>query len=134
MDAHEFRRYLDEHSAVTNETIARSDEIVAEIKENMTRRSNEIITQNREAMARSDEQRVEFRQAMAEHREAMQDIRFELSQMSLRGERVAQGFIDELRLHRGVLTDLVAENGAQREALFAILDEMRGGGPAAPGA
>jgi len=112
----EILRRLDEHAARGNEIMARNDKTMA--------RSNEI-------MARNDKTMVEFRQAMSEHHQAMEDIRVELTQMSMRGERVAQGFIDELQEHRGVLLDLVAENGAQRQALFAILDQMRGGQPPA---
>jgi hypothetical protein len=112
----EILRRLDEHAARGNEIMARNDKTMA--------RGNEI-------MARNDKTMVEFRQAMSEHHQAMQDIRFELTQMSMRGERVAQGFINELQEHLGVLSDLVAENGAERKALFAILDQMRGGPSAA---
>jgi hypothetical protein len=112
----EILRRLAEHAVRGNEIMARNDKTMA--------RGNEI-------MARSDKTMVEFRQAMSEHHQAMQDIRYELTQMSTRGERVAQGFIDELQEHRGVLRELVAENGAERQALFAILDQMRGGPPAA---
>jgi len=82
---------------------------------------------------------AENRQALAEHHQAMEDIRFELSQMSLRGERVAREFIAELRENRGELRQLRLdhreESLAWRSALFAILDQLKGGGgPAASGA
>jgi len=117
----EVLRRLDEHMARGNEIMARGNEIMA--------RNDKTMARGNEIMARYDKTMVGFQQTMSEHHQAMQDIRFELTQMSMRGERVAQGFIDELQEHRGVLRDLVAENGAQRQALFAILDQMRGGPP-----
>jgi predicted ester cyclase len=126
----EILRRLDEHAARSNEIMARNDKTMARGNEIMAR-NDKTMARGNEIMARNDKTMVEFRQAMAEHHQAMQDIRYELKQMSMRGERVAQGFIDELQEHRGVLRDLVAENGAQRQALFAILDQMRGGPPPA---
>jgi hypothetical protein len=37
---------------------------------------------------------------------------------------------EEIRLQRGYLEDILAENRAQREALFRILDRLDNGGPA----
>jgi hypothetical protein len=57
--------------------------------------------------------------------------------ITLRIERVAQAMdrktdvlVAEMQNQRAVLEDLVAENRAQREALFRILDRLDGGGTA----
>ena len=57
----------------------------------------------------------------------MKDVRFELNQMTMRRERVANGFI-------AILKDLHEESVAQRQALLRVLDSLRGDGPAAAGA
>jgi hypothetical protein len=84
--------------------------------------------------------------ALDELRQSMEDMRVELRQTSLRGQRVAEQFaaeirasreerIEEGRKYRDVLSDLAAESRAGRDALFRILDELKGGpGPAAAGA
>ncbi len=60
--------------------------------------------------------------------------------ITLRIERVAQAMdrktdvlVAEMQNQRAVLQDLVAENRAQREALFRILDRLDGGGAAPAG-
>ena len=95
------------------------------------RRLDEHMARGNEIMARSNDVIADNRQALAEFRQGLEDVRFELAQMSLRGERVAQGFIAELRAMREEYTQ---ESRAQRQALLAILDQLKGGGPAAAGA
>jgi len=126
----DFLRRLDDHLVVANAHMARGNEIMA--------RSDEI-------MARSDEVWVETREALAEIRQSLQDMRVELRQTSLRGQRVAEQFAAEVRASReerrvegpktrAILDDLVAESRAGRDAMFRILDELRGGpGSAAAG-
>src|SRR5690349_4904217 len=46
-------------------------------------RTNELLEQDR----------IAWRQAMDEHGGSLQDIRFEMRQMSVRGERLAQGYL-----------------------------------------
>ncbi len=106
------------------------DEILRRLDEHMAR-GNEIMARSNEIMARSNDVIAENRQALGEFRQALEDVRFELAQMSLRGERVAQGFIAELRAMREEYTQ---ESRAQRQALLVILDQLKGGGPAAAGA
>ena len=118
-------RRLDDQLAVANEHMARGNELWAE---------------NRDAF-------VDFRQASADLRQSIEDMRVELRQTSLRSQRVAEQFEAEVRLSRKqrveerakdrtVLHDLLAESRAGRDALFVILDEIRGRGqgPAAAGA
>lgn len=83
--------------------------------------------EHREERAAQLKTDAEHREAHVQHMQEMRDVRFELKQMSLRGERVAQGFIK-------VLQDLHEESRAQRQALFAMIDELKGGGPSTAGA
>lgn len=103
------------------------------------RRLDDHLAVAKEHMARGD-------RLMAENRQSIEDMRDELRQTSLRGQRVAEQFAAEVRAsrterleegakNRAVLRDLLAESRAGRDALFVILDEIRGrGGPAAAGA
>ena len=80
-------------------------------------RTNEFLEQDRAAWQR----------AMDEHGNALQDIRFEMRQMSLRGERLAKGYLR-------VLEDMSDQLRANTQAVLAMLDEFRrGDGPAAAG-
>jgi hypothetical protein len=134
----EFLRRIDQHIAVANEHMARGNEHTA--------RGNELW--------------AEARQGYADLHGSIDDLRVELRQTGLRGQRVAEWFAAEVRESRlereadrlereadrrereadrredrGVLRELVEESRAQRSALLAILDEIRGGGgPAAAGA
>ncbi|HUR84905.1 MAG TPA: hypothetical protein VMY78_06130 [Solirubrobacteraceae bacterium] len=131
MTEDEFLRRLDGHIEATSETLA-------DLKDNLT----ELKAQN----ARGNELMEEFRRSQ-------EDMRIELRQVSLRGQRVAEQFAAEVRASReeriqeggkhrdalaevsAVLRDLRAESRAGRDALLHILDELRGrGGPAAAGA
>jgi hypothetical protein len=117
------------------------EEILAESRrasEENRRAFAEMLAEHRKA---SEENRKSFAELLGEHRRAsvenskafaelhqdMQDVRFEQRQMTLRGERVADGFV-------AVLKDLHDESVAQRQALLRMLDNLRGDGPAAAGA
>jgi len=91
-------------------------------------RTNEILEQDRAARQRETE--------------ALQDVRVELRQMSLRGERLAQGCLRALEdmsgvldNMSGVLEDMSDQLRANTRALLAMLDRFeRGDGPAPAGA
>jgi hypothetical protein len=124
MTEEEFLRRIDGHLAVANEHMARG---------------NELWADNREAL-------VDLRGSIQDMRGSIEDMRVELRQSSLRGQRVAEQFETEIRMARkerleegpktrAILDDLLAESRAGREAMFRILDELKGGpGPAAAGA
>jgi len=141
MTDEEFLARWDARLAIDREHLARSNELHA--------RGNELMEENRKAnadllaevLAVSEKTRNTFaeiiagarkaaeenREAFAEVRHDLKDVRFELSQMNMRGERVANNFI-------AILKDLHDGSVAQREALFRIIDNLRGDGPAAAGA
>ena len=111
MTEEEFLRRIDRHIEVSNEHLAAVKEYMA--------RGNELMDENRRSI---------------------EDMRVELRQSSLRGQRVAEQFALEIRMvrkerleegpkNRAILDDLVAESRAGREAIFRILDELRGRGP-----
>jgi hypothetical protein len=81
-------------------------------------RTNEMLEQDRAAWQR----------AMDAHGDDLKDIRFEQRQMSLRGERIAQG-------HLRVLEDMSDQLRANTRAVLSMLDKFEGGGgPASSGA
>ena len=106
-------------------------------------RTNELLEQDR----------IAWRQAMDEHGASLQDIRFEMRQMSVRGERLAQGYLraiealtDEMRANGQALRselkdmsegikDMSAATRANTQAVLRLLDRFdAGGGPAPAGA
>jgi hypothetical protein len=118
MTEEEFLRRIDGHIEVANEHMARGNEISA--------RGSVIFD--------------ETRAALAGLRESIEDMRVEMRQCNLRGQRVAEQFETEIRMARkerleegpktrAKLDDLLAESRAGRDALFVILDEIRGRGP-----
>ncbi len=116
----------------------------------------ELLDRIDDHMSRGNELMSRGNEIMIENRQAFQDLRVELRQMSLRGERVARECIAELRAQRGELGgELVAQRGelgkpvdevrdlrlelreetrAQHQALFAMIDRLQGGGPSTAGA
>ncbi len=132
MTEEEFLRRIDGHIAQANEHMARGNEHMA--------RGNEHMARGNEHMARGNELWAENREASAELRQSIEDMRVEIHQSSLRGQRVAEQFEAEVRRSREqraheraedrtLLADLLAESRAGRDALFVILDEIRGRGP-----
>ena len=99
-------------------------------------RTNEILEQ----------ERVAWKSQMVEHGGSLQDIRFEMRQMSMRGERIAQSYVraieeltDEMRAdgraNRSALRELADDVRANTQAVLRLLDRFdSGGGPAAAGA
>ena len=148
MTNEEFLARWDARMAIDRELLARGNELHArgnELMEENRKAFAEIIAENRKASeasrTASEESRKAFAELLAEHRKAseensrafavlhqdMQDVRFEQRQMTMRAERVADGFV-------AVLKDLHNESVAQRQALLRVLDNLRGDGPAAAGA
>ncbi len=69
------------------------------------------------------------------HGEALHDIRVEMRQMSLRGERLAQGYLRVLEDMSSGLEDMSDQVRANTQAVLAALDAFKsGGGPATAGA
>ena len=121
--------------------------------ESIHQRLDELIATNRAELAALEQQATQSRALIGENRQAFEDVSFALRQMLLRADRMAlehsqvlqdlraemrehrQEFREhrgEFREHRGEFRD---EMRAQREALFAMIDQLRGGGgPAAAGA
>jgi hypothetical protein len=134
MTNEEFLARWDARLAIDRELLARGNELMDENRKAFA----EIIAESRRA---SEENRKAYAEITAEHRRAseensrafavlhqdMQDVRVEQRQMTMRGERVADGFI-------AVLKDLHEESVAQRQALLRMLDGLGGNGPAAAGA
>jgi hypothetical protein len=88
-------------------------------------RTNKILEEDRAARQRE----------MTAHGDALQDIRVELRQMSLRGERLAQGYLRALEDMSRVLEDMSDQLRANTRAVLSMLDRFeRGDGPAAAGA
>jgi tRNA A37 N6-isopentenylltransferase MiaA len=101
-------------------------------------RTNEFLEADRKARER----------AAGEHGQGLQDVRVELRQMSLRGERLAQSYLRRLEemseegraesarneAAMGALTAEIREQSAQiranTRAVLSLLDERFGGGPA----
>lgn len=94
-----------------------------------------------EHIQQGNEYLKELQAASARHTQALEDQSHALNQMNLRSERIVQQMLAELRdLRRGTQEmtasirewryEGVAEARAQRAALFAILDQLKGGGAA----
>jgi len=120
MTEDDFLRRFDEHLVIGNDHLARGSEHLA--------RGSELLARGNELHERGNELMDENRRAFAAHQQAMQDIRLELKQMSLRGERIAQGYLR-------VLDDMSDQLRANTQAVLSALDEFkRGDGPATAGA
>lgn len=77
-------------------------------------------------LARMDVHLARTNELFDQQRRELQDIRFEQRQMTLRGERVAQGFV-------AVLQEMRDDIRAQTRCLLAVLDRIddgRGGATA----
>ncbi|MDX6679153.1 MAG: hypothetical protein QOE31_3205 [Solirubrobacteraceae bacterium] len=95
-------------------------------------RTNEILEQ----------ERVAWKSQMSEHGSSLQDIRFEMRQMSLRGERIAQTYVraieeltDDIRENTRAVRDISDQVRANTQAVLRALDRFdAGSGPAPAGA
>jgi predicted RNase H-like nuclease (RuvC/YqgF family) len=146
MTAKRLLRRLDDHLAVANAHMARGNQLWAENRDALVefRRTTEDL---RRTTADLRETTADLRETTADLRQSIEDMRVELRRTSQRGQRVAEQFEAEVRLSREqrekertedrtILRDLLAESRAGRDALFVILDELRGRGqgPATAGA
>ncbi|MEJ7798809.1 MAG: hypothetical protein WKF42_09950 [Solirubrobacteraceae bacterium] len=101
----------------------------------------ESVREIREYVRQGNEYMQEARAATERHTRAVEDQRMALNQMNFRSERLTRQMLAELGdLRRGTQEmtasirewryEGVEEARAQRAALFAILDQLKGGGPA----
>ena len=105
-----------------------------DLTEEHIRQGNEYIRQGNEYMRQGNEQMRELRLAVQENTQAIADLRTTLNQWNLRQEKMMR---EVLATSREMITSLrefrrdsIEEARAQRAALFAILDELKGGGAA----
>jgi len=118
-----------------DEILRRLDEFLADNRTELAALTG-VVAENTAVIAENKAVVAENTAVIAKNQQAMQDVGVALRQMTLRADRVA---LD----HRRALQELVAEirDGrdemrAQRQALFAMIDLLRGGGggPAPAGA
>jgi actin-like ATPase involved in cell morphogenesis len=110
---------------------ARCDNRLVAESEFMKRIDAEMARTN----AALEQDRIAWRQAMAEHGSSLQDIRLEMRQMSVRGERLAQGYLRAIEANTQVVLDLADQVRANTQAVLRALHRFdAGGGPAAAGA
>lgn len=83
-----------------------------------------------EHMARGNEHMARGNELMVENRQAFQDLSTTLREMNLRSEKFIRAVISQLEEGRAEMRDQRDEMRAQRRGLLAIIDELRGGGPA----
>jgi predicted nucleic acid-binding Zn-ribbon protein len=105
-----------------------------EVTEGYVPQIAEYIRQGNEHMREGNRQLQEFRVANERHAQAFEDLRIAIDQWNLRQEKMmrevlagAQELTASIRAWR---YEGVEEARAQRAALFAILDELKGRGPA----
>jgi methyl-accepting chemotaxis protein len=110
-----------------------------DLTEEHIRQGNEHMRQGNEHMRRGNEFLEETRDAMRENARAIDDLRTALNQWNLRQEKMMRSVLAELADMRKSTQEMTAsirewryegveEARAQRAALFAILDQMKGGG------
>ncbi len=104
MDEREFFSRMDRRQLRFDEHMARGNELMGEVK---------------------DEMRLN-REERAESREFMREIVARIERGSREEVRVLQGLTDEIR-------DLIAESRAQREGLLRVIDRLGPGPAAEPG-
>jgi Spy/CpxP family protein refolding chaperone len=75
-----------------------------------------------EHMARGNEHMARGNELMDENRQAFQDLRTTLREINLRSEKFMRAVIAQLEENREEMRD-------QRSGLWAVIDELRGGGP-----
>lgn len=87
-----------------------------------------------EHIRQGNEYLQEFRVAMQEHTQAITDLRTMLNQWNVRQERMMREVLtatgEMITSFREFRRDSIEDARAQRAALFAILDELKGGGAA----
>jgi methyl-accepting chemotaxis protein len=124
----------EEHIRQGTEHIRQGNEVMRESNA-CARESHEIMRESHEIMRECKECMREVRLATQENTRAISDLRTTLNQWNLRQEKMMR---EVLAASREMITgmrefrrDSIEEARAQRAALFAILDELKGRGPAA---
>ena len=103
--------------------------------------TEEHIRQGNEHMRRGNELMQDVRATMQDNTRAIEDLRTTLNQWNLRQEKMMRSVLAELADMRKSTQEMTAsirewryegieEARAQRAALFAILDQLKGGGAA----
>jgi septal ring factor EnvC (AmiA/AmiB activator) len=118
---------IDRRLDLTEDHIRQTAEHISETKEH--------IRETKEHIRQSNEQMREFRITMQENRQAIVDLRTTLHQWNTRQEKMMREMLaatgEMIASLRESRREGVEEARAQRAALFAILDELKGRGPAA---
>lgn len=124
MSDREILKRLDQHMATSNEHMATSNKHMA--------RSSQIMEQNREVMERSAEINARGNELMEEMRVLHVDTRQFMRDLTRRSEIVLGDLVNEVRAGREesdrgrqILVDLHHESVAQRQAILALIDELR---------
>jgi hypothetical protein len=78
------------------------------------------------------EMQLRFERAMREMRAERHEWRADLAAHRQESRQYFESIWAEIREHRKRTDEIIEENRAQRQALFAILDELRGNGGPAP--
>lgn len=124
---------IDRRLGVTEEYVRQSAEHIPQIAEYI-RQGNEYIRQGNEYLQ-------EARAAGERHARSVDDLRIAVDQWNLRQEKMTREVLAGLHDLRAGTQEMTAsirewryegveEARAQRAALFAILDQLKGGGPA----
>lgn len=133
MDDDVLLKRIDRRLEVTEEYVRQSAESIRQV--------NEYIPQIAEHMRRGNEHMQEARAAGERLAQAVDDQRTAIDQWNLRQEKMMREVLAELHDLRTGTQEMTAgirewryegveEARAQRAALFAILDQLKGGGPA----
>jgi methyl-accepting chemotaxis protein len=147
MDDDALLKRIDRRLEVTEEYVRQSAKYIPQIAEYIRqgneyiRQGNEYIRQGNEYMRRGNEYMQEARAAGERHAQAVDDQRTAINQWNLRQEKMMREVLAELHDLRKGTQEMTAgirewryegveEARAQRAALFAILDQLKGGGPA----
>jgi hypothetical protein len=119
-------RRMDRRLEIAAEHVRQSAEYIPQIAEHI-RRGNEYIRQG-------NQQLEELRAANERHAKAAEDLRIATNQWNLRQEKMMREMLAGARELTANIREWryegVEEARAQRAALFAILDQLKGGGPA----
>jgi methyl-accepting chemotaxis protein len=133
MDDDALLRRIDRSLEVTEEYVRQSAQYLPQIAE--------YVRQGNEHMRRGNECMQAVRAASERHTRAVDDQRIAIDQWNLRQETMMREVLAELHDLREGTQEMTAgirewrhegveEARAQRAALFAILDQLKGGGPA----
>jgi septal ring factor EnvC (AmiA/AmiB activator) len=122
---------MDRRLDLMEEHVHQSTEYMRQGSEYM-RQGNEYMRQGNEYMRQGNEQMREFRVALEDNTQAIADLRTTLNQWNLRQEKMMREVlavtVEVIATLREFRSEGMEEARAQRATLFAILDELKGGG------